>query len=169
MNIKPFNFIYLVTDNTGAFKSTITRFDFNHPDDITYCELLFQNDFIHPDSIKIHTPFTAIWGDLLNFLPPELIGTITYSIASKNEATGEEKQHVFNSDNLFLCSKLLRNQVYTISISDGKTTTVSFSIIGIDNNYTMTGDKAKYQSLITFKADTNLCTQILNTSVIKNS
>jgi hypothetical protein len=158
--LKPFNILYYVTDNTGVIKSTATRFSFNHPDQYTYCELLFLNGFIHPDSVKIHKPYTAIWGDLKDFIPLEFIGTIPYKITSKNQATGEERQHVINRDNLFMCSKLFRNQLYIINIGDGEKTLAEFEVIGLDDDYEMTTESAMYHHVVKFKAGADLSAKV---------
>ncbi|MDD4214831.1 MAG: hypothetical protein PHR81_08485 [Bacteroidales bacterium] len=157
---KPFNILYFITDAMGKNKTTVTRFGLNHPDSLSYCELLFKNGLIHPDSIKIHAPFTAIWGDLKDFIPPDLIGTIPYTIHSKNETTGEERQHIISSDNIFLCSKLLRNQIYTITIKDEKTISAEFDVIGIDDDYTFSIDKKRPRKVVKFKAGSALAAKV---------
>lgn len=157
---KPFIILYFVSSAAGVNKSTATRFYFNLPSSPTYTELLLMHGMAHPDSIKIHAPFTAIWGDLKDFIPPDLIGAIPYTIHSKNETTGEERQHVISSDNIFLCSKLLRNQIYTITIKDGETISAEFDVIGIDDNYTLSMYKPRPRKVVRFKAGNELASKV---------
>jgi len=157
---KPFIFLYYVTNAAGVNKSTAIRFYFNLPATHTYTELLLMHGMAHPDSIMIHEPFTAIWGDLKDFIPPDLIGTIPYTIISKNSTTGEIRQHVISSDNLFLCSKLLRNQIYTISIKDGETVSAEFDVIGLDNDFTFSTNKTAPRKVIKFKAGSGLAAKV---------
>lgn len=157
---KPINIQYYVTDSTEAAKSVPVRIALNHPTEMTYCEMLFKNGFIHPDSIKINSPFTAIWGDLKDFLSVELLSSINFTIHSKNMATGEERQHIINSDNLFFCSKLLRNQYYVIAIKDGTLTVANFTVIGIDNNYILPATVQVATKVIQYNAGADLSTKV---------
>lgn len=157
---KPFNFLYFVNDPTGKNKTAITRFGLNHPDSCSYCELLFKNGLIHPDSVKIHEPFTAIWGDLKDFIPGDLIDIIPYKILSNNATTGEIREHVISSDFLFFCSKLFRNQIYTITIKDGETVATEFDVVGIDDNYDVSVEKNRPRKIIRFKAGNELASKV---------
>jgi len=157
---KPFIILYFVSNAAGVNKSTATRFYYNLPPAPTYAELLLMHGIAHPDSIKIHAPYTAIWGDLKDFIPPDLIGAIPYTIHSKNDTTGEERQHVISSDNIFLCSKLLRNQIYTITIKDGETISAEFDVIGMDDDYTFSVDKKRPRKVVRFKAGNELASKV---------
>ncbi|MCK9613261.1 MAG: hypothetical protein M0R16_10250 [Bacteroidales bacterium] len=157
---KPFIFLYFVTDAAGVVKSAPARFYFNLPDTHTFAELIIKHGMAHPESIKIHDPYMAIWGDLKDFIPPDLIGTIPYTIHSKNDTTGEERQHVISSDNLFLCSKLLRNQVYTITIKDGLTIAAEFTVIGINEDYSFSMAHPRPRFVVRFRAGSGLAAKV---------
>jgi len=158
--VKPFIILYFVTDAAGQVKSTATRFYYNLPETNTFAELIIMQGMAHPDSIKLHAPFTAIWGDLKDFIPPDLIGTIPYTIHSKNDTTGEERQHIISSDNFFFCSKLLRNQIYTISIKDGELISAEFDVIGTDDDYTLSMYKPRPRKVVRFKAGNELASKV---------
>ncbi len=157
---KPFIFLYFVMDAAGVIKSIPGRFYFNIPSIHTYTELIVKNGMAHPDGIIIHSPFTAIWGDLKDFVPADLILTVPYSITSKNVTSGEIREHVISPDNLFYCSKLLRNQLYDITISDGTQTIADFSVIGFDDDYSFTTVKSMPHKVVKFKAGNELASKV---------
>jgi|GEM_PF-1450671 len=157
---KPFNILYYITDAMGKNKTTATRFGFNHPDTLSYCELLFKNGLIHPDSVKIHHPYTAIWGELKDFIPGDLVAAVPYKVISKNSTTGETKEHVISSDFLFFCSKLQRNQIYTIQFMDANTIINEFDVVGIDGDYDFSVEKKRPRKVVKFKAGNELASKV---------
>ncbi len=135
-------------------------FIFNLPNNISYTELIIKNGLAHPDGIIIHNPFTAIWGELKNFIPADLIPAVPYKIFSKNVTSGETREHVITSDYLFYCSKLIRNQLYDITITDGTQTISEFSVIGFDDDYSFTTVKSTPRKVVKFKAGNELASKV---------
>lgn len=157
---KPFIFLYFVMDAAGVIKSMPARFYFNLPNTHTYTELIIKNGLAHPDGVIIHNPFTAIWGELKSFIPADLIPTVPYKITSKNVTSGEIREHVITPDYLFYCSKLLRNQLYDIVISDGTQTITEFSVIGFDDDYSFPTVKSMPHKVVKFKAGNELASKV---------
>ena len=157
---KPFGLLYMVFDVDKKMKSTITRFLFNVSNDITYCEMLFKNNILNPDSIKLQKPYTAIWGNLGDFIPSDIIPVLPLEIYSVNIATSEEAHHVINDKQMFLCSQLLINQFYEIHIKDSESTLCSFIVIGLDGVDSLkTSYKHKYR-VIKYKAGSELASKV---------
>jgi len=157
---KPCMLMYFVLGADGNLKSNITRYPFNQLNNITYCEMLFKYYNLNPDSIKINEPYTAIWGDMYDFLTSDIVITTPLFIKSENVATSEIREHVINDSGLFLCSKLFINQVYTITISDNNSTLVKFDVIGIDGEYPIDNVYKSKRKIRKFKAGTELATKV---------
>ena len=157
---KPCILLYFVMDINGTVKSNITRYPFNQLNNITYCEMLFKYYNLNPDSIKINKPYTAIWGNLYDFLTTDIIITTPLYVKSENVATLEIKEHVINDNGLFLCSKLFINQVYTITISDSNNILTKFEVIGYDGDYPMDQTLKAKRKRIKFKAGCELATKV---------
>ena len=184
----PHIILYYVCDENMVQKSCVTRYIFALPYQRTYCETLFLYNYLLADTVKIRKPYTAIWGELKDFLPESILvggsfyiysicqseipvnpalSSATSSTVKTTTASGTTKlftypelQHVINDRKQFFCSNLLRNQLYTININDDYNTLYSFDVIGIDDDHEYTGEGTGGNRLIKFKVANDLAYKV---------